>query len=326
MIRKILSLFFCVLFVGMFFAGCAGGSDDSEITEALSADSQALPPSENQNEEHKPESLDFFAGVWKVGGLYSDGQIVLISEVKKIAEAYASASIVFDGMGHFSYFSLDAIENGEYSAYDGGDGDSFLLKTNLRSVKNGNNGDVDEQKVYLASFADSKKSFFFAVFDPVYGKALAGETPLFFVRESDSLLKTAGSETTRESKSETETTRKEQPTSVAQPRTETPRSTEPSGSSGIGNINAVNEAKAYLDFKAFSYKGLIEQLEFEGYSHSEAVFGADHCGADWYEQAALSAQEYLDFSSFSRNELYEQLLYEGFTESEAEYGVDTAYQ
>lgn len=36
----------------------------------------------------------------------------------------------------------------------------------------------------------------------------------------------------------------------------------------------------------FSYTGLIEQLEYEQYSHDDAVYAADNCGADWNEQAA----------------------------------------
>ena len=72
---------------------------------------------------------------------------------------------------------------------------------------------------------------------------------------------------------------------------------------------------------AFSYTGLIEQIEFEGYTHDEAVYAADNCGADWYEQAAKKAQEYLDTMAFSHDGLVEQLEYEGFTHEQAEYGV-----
>ena len=73
---------------------------------------------------------------------------------------------------------------------------------------------------------------------------------------------------------------------------------------------------------AFSYSGLVKQLEFEGYTNSEAVYAANNCGADWYEQAALSAKEYLDVMPFSRQGLIEQLEYEGFTYDQAVYGVE----
>ena len=94
-----------------------------------------------------------------------------------------------------------------------------------------------------------------------------------------------------------------------------------SGGTSISKQNALKSAKSYLNYSAFSYTGLIEQLEFEKYSYEDAVYAADNCGADWNEQAAKSARSYLNYSSFSRQELIDQLLYEGFTNSQAEYGV-----
>lgn len=88
-----------------------------------------------------------------------------------------------------------------------------------------------------------------------------------------------------------------------------------------GERRALEKAYDYLEYTAFSYTGLIEQLEFEGFSNSEATYAADNCGADWNEQAALKAQQYLEYSSFSRSGLIEQLEFEGFTHSQAEYGV-----
>ena len=89
----------------------------------------------------------------------------------------------------------------------------------------------------------------------------------------------------------------------------------------VSQQNALRSAKSYLDFSAFSYKGLIEQLEYEGFSSDDAIYAADNCGADWKEQAVKQAESYLSFSSFSRSDLVEQLEYEGFTHEEAEYGV-----
>ena len=90
----------------------------------------------------------------------------------------------------------------------------------------------------------------------------------------------------------------------------------------LSQKNAVATAKSYLSFTSFSYSGLIEQLEFDQYSHEDAVYGADNCGADWNEQAAKKAKEYLSFTSFSRNGLIDQLEFEGFTSEQAEYGVN----
>ena len=61
---------------------------------------------------------------------------------------------------------------------------------------------------------------------------------------------------------------------------------------------------------------------YNGFSESEAKYGADNCGADWKEQALKKAKSYLNSSAFSYSGLKEQLEYNGFTEDEAQYGVD----
>ena len=83
----------------------------------------------------------------------------------------------------------------------------------------------------------------------------------------------------------------------------------------------MKKAEQYLKYSAFSREGLIDQLMFEGFTHDEAVYGVDHTGADWNEQAAKKAEQYLKYSAFSREGLIDQLMFEGFTRSQAEYGV-----
>lgn len=89
-----------------------------------------------------------------------------------------------------------------------------------------------------------------------------------------------------------------------------------------GNQGALNKAKDYLRSQAFSYRGLINQLEYHGYSESEAKYGADYCGANWNDQALKKAKNYLSSQAFSQSGLKKQLEYEGFTESEASYAVE----
>jgi SOS response regulatory protein OraA/RecX len=89
-----------------------------------------------------------------------------------------------------------------------------------------------------------------------------------------------------------------------------------------GNAGAEARAKSYLNSSAFSYTGLIHQLEYEGFSTSEATYGADKCGADWKNQALRKAKSYLNSSAFSYSGLQDQLEYEGFTEDEAQYGAN----
>lgn len=91
----------------------------------------------------------------------------------------------------------------------------------------------------------------------------------------------------------------------------------------LGKRNALKTAELYLNTMAFSYSGLIKQLEYENYTTEEATYAADNCGADWNEQAAKSAKNYLNTMSFSKQGLIDQLIYEGFTQAQAEYGVST---
>lgn len=93
------------------------------------------------------------------------------------------------------------------------------------------------------------------------------------------------------------------------------------GDSTVGQKNALKAAVNYISIMPFSRTGLIQQLEFEGYSNSEATYGVNHCGADWNEQAAKKAQDYMDIMPFSRDGLIDQLEFEGFTTEQAEYGA-----
>ena len=84
-------------------------------------------------------------------------------------------------------------------------------------------------------------------------------------------------------------------------------------------------ARNYLNYTAFSRKGLIKQLQFEGFGYWTALYGVDHITVSWRYQAFRKAKEYLDYTVFSRSGLYDQLRYEGFTVTQATYGVNRAY-
>jgi len=90
----------------------------------------------------------------------------------------------------------------------------------------------------------------------------------------------------------------------------------------VSQKNAVQKAKDYLKVLPFSKQGLINQLEYEKFSYEDAVYGAEHCGANWMEQAEKKAKSYLKTMPFSKQGLIDQLLFEGFTYEEAVYGVD----
>lgn len=86
--------------------------------------------------------------------------------------------------------------------------------------------------------------------------------------------------------------------------------------------NAIKTAQNYLSVMGFSYKGLVEQLEYEGYSSEASRLAADCCGADWMEQAVRVAENYLSVMAFSKSGLIDQLEYEGFTYEQAVYGAE----
>lgn len=85
--------------------------------------------------------------------------------------------------------------------------------------------------------------------------------------------------------------------------------------------NAIKTAESYLSYTSFSRSGLIEQLEYEGFSNEAATLAVDSITVDWNEQAAKEAESYLSYMSFSRSGLIKQLEFEGFTHAQAEYGV-----
>ena len=110
---------------------------------------------------------------------------------------------------------------------------------------------------------------------------------------------------------------------VSEDKTPTPAAKETANTGAtVEQKNALNKAASYLSFTAFSHDGLIEQLEYEGFSNESATYAADNCGADWNEQALKKAQSYLDMSAFSYSGLIEQLEYESFSTEQATYAVD----
>ncbi|GAA2242267.1 hypothetical protein GCM10010401_13920 [Rarobacter faecitabidus] len=97
---------------------------------------------------------------------------------------------------------------------------------------------------------------------------------------------------------------------------------EPEPELTVGQQNAVDKAESYLEYSAFSRSGLIDQLEYEGFTKKQAKFAVDYIDVNWKQQAVDKAESYLDSSSFSRSGLIDQLEYEGFTKKQATFGVE----
>lgn len=82
------------------------------------------------------------------------------------------------------------------------------------------------------------------------------------------------------------------------------------------------DAKTYYEESWFSRVGLIEQLEIDGFSTSDATYGVDALGVSWREEALGTADAAISSEWFSRQGLIDHLLYQGFTEDEASYATD----
>lgn len=90
----------------------------------------------------------------------------------------------------------------------------------------------------------------------------------------------------------------------------------------VSQRNAVAKGASYLRSSSFSRTGLIEQLQYEGFSIADATYGTDAQGADWNAQAVKKGASYLRSSSFSRSGLISQLQFEDFSLAEATYGTN----
>ena len=153
--------------------------------------------------------------------------------------------------------------------------------------------------------------------------------------------KIAAAGTTTSTAPELSTTTTERPTTTTEAPTTTTTAapttttaaptttTAPKPQVTTSQAQALGAAQDYFDAGMhFSRQGLIEQLSSEygsGFSVADATFAADHCGADWNEQAAGAAQDYLDAGMhFSREGMIEQLSSaygSQFTKAQAEFGA-----
>lgn len=86
--------------------------------------------------------------------------------------------------------------------------------------------------------------------------------------------------------------------------------------------NAIRSAETYLSVMGFSKLGLIEMLEYNGYSNESATEAVNTLTVDWNEQAVKCAKTYLNYMAFSRSGLTEMLKNNGFTDEQAEYAAD----
>ena len=90
--------------------------------------------------------------------------------------------------------------------------------------------------------------------------------------------------------------------------------------------NAIESAEEYNKVLAYSKKGIIEKLKYEGFSEDIAECAVKSINANWKENCVRSAYSYLDLSPFSKEELIHQLDYDGFTPEEIDYAMNEIYK
>lgn len=264
------------------------------------------------------EPSDVAVGEWIAGGLVSKGSVYDFSSNSALADLYDTNWVYINDDGSFQ------LQNGIYT-YQGTwieatveNAEHFYVFNQTEvtrfAMEDGELKEVtsDNAKTYYGAFLDNSFNVLL-----VYETLDDDESPLIYLRDGkQSHLSAMMNDENADSLQE-----------INKPSSDKNTANESIQSQSItsGQRNALAVAQNYLDFMPFSYTGLIEQLEFEGYTRAEATYAADNCGADWYEQAVRAAENYLEIMAFSRSGLLEQLEFEGYTYDQAVYGVDKAY-
>ena len=325
----VLSLALCLL------VGCSGQYESNPEATEDTVQESAIEQSETVAEEPtatgfrqaSPQDDEHTAAIaksWAPIAVLYEGEVYPFSEYETFEGLYSNTYITFYENGRFAYQSKIYIYRGSWTYHDDYDGvATYVLRTDSiakMTLESGVGGEVVDSEggdVYIAYLVGDQPFLILTEQDDDIN-----ETPLPAFIASDEwdvpMEPSKGSGTTS---ANTSTTSNNAPTQQTTRNSTSTTTRSPSSSATSGEQRAVQRARSYLDTMAFSREGLIDQLEYEGFSHSEAIYGADNAGADWNEQAALKAKEYLGTMAFSRAGLIDQLEYEGFTSDQAEYGV-----
>lgn len=315
--RSVVFVLICAMAVCLL-PGC------SHTTQTVTPTLPALSSSETVSTSSECEILD---GTWTVGGIYYNRYLIDIADNDALSDLYDTTYLWIHEDGTFLYYNF----YNRQGTYARKAENSFILKTDKVFTYDMTESGLEKKAVE----SSSKTSYLVTVLDdntiqlddldPATGKAAADSSPLLFVRENEESSYIQANKAPLNGSSDSDTQKKTETQKESPPTTKKDTPSDSSTSVSSGKRNALRSAKDYLAVMPFSYSGLVEQLEYEGYSNSEATYAADNCGADWYEQAVKSAKQYLEVMAFSRSGLIDQLEYEGYTHDQAVYGVDKAY-
>ncbi|MEB6087317.1 Ltp family lipoprotein [Enterococcus casseliflavus] len=84
---------------------------------------------------------------------------------------------------------------------------------------------------------------------------------------------------------------------------------------------AIARAESFTNLMAFSRARLIQQLEFEGFTHNDAQWAVDQLTIDWNEQALKKANSYHSLMSLPPDNIRRLLAFEDFSEEQIDYAM-----
>ncbi|AKE40856.1 Host cell surface-exposed lipoprotein [Corynebacterium kutscheri] len=90
-----------------------------------------------------------------------------------------------------------------------------------------------------------------------------------------------------------------------------------------GQKKALENTQRYLNGPVgFSYEGLRDQLQYEGFPEEDIRYALDEADIDWEDQAVKQARAYKDAdAALSNDDIYDKLISEKFTPEDARFGV-----
>lgn len=336
-LKRVLCAVLMAIFLCMCFSGCTGNKLDTSLSQA-SDNTESIVSSESPRVSVNSET--FYTLTYEVpedwdkkdadeNTLYyypSTGGSVMLAKLSDEIQDFdidrdqgTFLDGFFSSMQEYEILDKQDISIGTYPAVKA----DFTMTSNDEDYRGTLALFGYKQDVYIATYTvyGNNTTDYTDEFDTFLTSIRMEKESVSSDGDSSSIKGTTGSKNSESTEKTTSSTDNKKDSSHETPKAEssTPKII---SNETTSQQNAVAQAKSYLRYSAFSYEGLISQLEFEKFSHEDAVYGADHSGADWNEQALKKAHSYLDYSSFSYQGLIDQLEYEKFTSEQSTYAVD----
>lgn len=170
----------CILFCMLL--GC------SNNPQLQSKDAEDNSNSEETEEDIFEETLsadgfEILGGLWEVGGLYYNNNVVDIHDNSALNDLYNSVYLTFKRNGNFTYIN-GFIYGGEYLRSTSNK-DTYILTINEKEYLKDNNivkENVSKKLKYLVTIID-ENTFRFSEYDSITGEEKAKENPLIFTKK-----------------------------------------------------------------------------------------------------------------------------------------------